>query len=310
MIGLDVGGANIKIATDESYEIIYFPIWKKLNKFNELLQSIQQKYRANEACVVITAELSDVFKRKEDGIKIISNELESIFDKVFYLDIEGNIVNKIDDPKRFMATNWIASCKYLLEEGYRNFVFVDIGSTTTDIIPVKDRIAGKTDLQRLLDRELIYIGVLRTPTFHLTDLNTATEYFSITADVFRVTEDITEEDYTCETPDERGKSYEDCLNRIARLFCSDLTEISRDFLIQFAISVKEKFIEIVLNELMKFKIRGFKTVIGCGIGEFLIREAARRANMDYISIEEHFGFSAAFPAYAMLQLCKKFLGSN
>ena len=307
MIGLDVGGANIKIATDESYEIIYFPIWKKLNEFNELLQSIQQKYKANKACVVITAELSDVFKRKEDGIKKISNELESVFDEVYYLDMEGNIVNKIDDPKRFMATNWIASCKFLLEEGYRNFVFVDIGSTTTDIIPVRDRVIGKSDLQRLLDRELIYIGVLRTPTFHLTDFNTATEYFSITADVFRVTGDIAEKDYTCETPDNRGKSYEDCLNRLARLFCSDLTEISRDFLIRFAMSVKERFIEILESELAKLKLKGFKTVIGCGIGEFLIREAVKRIGMEYVSVEEEFGFSAVFPAYAMLQLCKRFL---
>jgi probable H4MPT-linked C1 transfer pathway protein len=307
MIGLDIGGANTKVATDESYEIVHFPIWKKRDEFGDLLRYIKEKYGSPTVSVVITAELSDIFRRKEDGITFISNELERVFERVYYLNVEGEIKCCIDNPRDFMATNWIASCKFLLEMGYRDFVFVDVGSTTTDMIPVKDRVVGKTDLDRLLSGELLYIGVLRTPTFHLTDLNTSTEFFSITADVFRVLGDIDENDYICETPDGNDKSYESCMNRLSRLFCSDFDELDEEFLISFAKSVKENFISRLVENLMKFRLKGFDLVMGCGIGEFLIRESANRVGMSYTSVEDVFGFSDVFPAYAVLQLCKRFI---
>ncbi len=303
MIGLDIGGANVKVASEDGYEIIHFPVWKRLNELEDVLKSLRRRYDSDTACVVITAELSDVFKRKSDGIRFISKVLERVFDRVYYIDLKGEIREKIDDPRMFMATNWIASCRFLLEEGYRDFIFIDIGSTTTDIIPVRDKVVGKTDLERLVDGELIYIGVLRTPTFHLTDFNVSTEFFSITADVFVVTGDLSEKDYICETPDGRGKSYEDCLNRLARVFCSDLEEVDEDFLVRFALSVKEKFVNTVRRRVEELRLKGFRTVFGCGLGEFIVREAVK----DYVSIEERFGFSKVFPAYAMLRLCKRFI---
>lgn len=308
MIGLDVGGANLKVASEKGYEIIHFPIWKRLKELGNLLEKIRDRYDSESACVVMTAEISDVFERKVEGVLRISREVERVFREVYYLDVNGEVRDRVDDPKRFMATNWIASCKFLLEEGYRNFVFVDVGSTTTDVIPVGDYVAGKTDLERLMDYELIYMGVLRTPTFHLTDLNVSTEFFSITADVFRVTGDICEEDYNCETPDGRGKSYRECLNRIARLFCSDLEELDEEFLINFAKSVRNRFLDVLKFAILRQKLKGFNTVLGCGMGEFLIREAVRDLKMEYVSIEERFGFSKVFPAYATLMICKRFLG--
>ena len=52
----------------------------------------------------------------------------------------------------------------LLGKDYRDSIFVDIGSTTTDIIPIKNGkpLAGKTDFKRLKNGELVYSGALRT----------------------------------------------------------------------------------------------------------------------------------------------------
>ncbi|KAF5431769.1 hypothetical protein C5S36_09850, partial [Candidatus Methanophagaceae archaeon] len=54
------------------------------------------------------------------------------------------------EPLSFSATNWLASAQFLAEE-YKNVIFVDIGSTTTDVIPlVEGKIkAKKADLERL-----------------------------------------------------------------------------------------------------------------------------------------------------------------
>ena len=72
------------------------------------------------------------------------------------------------EPLSFSATNWLASAQFLAEE-YKNVIFVDIGSTTTDVIPlVEGKIkAKKADLERLKSGELIYSGVLRTGVSHL-----------------------------------------------------------------------------------------------------------------------------------------------
>ena len=45
-------------------------------------------------------------------------------------------------------------------------LLVDIGSTTTDLIPLRDGVAvptGRTDTERLASGELVYTGVRRTP---------------------------------------------------------------------------------------------------------------------------------------------------
>jgi len=60
------------------------------------------------------------------------------------------------------AANWSASATLLAEE-VGDGLFVDMGSTTTDLIPIKGRpLAAKTDFQRLARGELVYTGLLRT----------------------------------------------------------------------------------------------------------------------------------------------------
>ncbi len=115
---------------------------------------------------------------------------------------------------------------------------MDIGSTTTDIIPVLGGIpaAGATDFERLARSELIYAGALRTnlaALLHTVEakgftVRTASELFAITADVYLILGRITPEDYSCDTPDGGGKDPESAARRIARLVCCDLSELDTD----------------------------------------------------------------------------------
>ena len=76
-------------------------------------------------------------------------------------------------------------------------LLVDIGSTTTDIIPLRDglvRAAGYTDSERLACGELVYTGLTRSFVMALAErapfagrwTTLAAEYFASAADVNRV----------------------------------------------------------------------------------------------------------------------------
>ena len=61
------------------------------------------------------------------------------------------------------SANWHA-CAALIAGKHTSALFVDLGSTTTDIVPIVDgKVAarGYTDAQRLAAGELIYTGLVR-----------------------------------------------------------------------------------------------------------------------------------------------------
>lgn len=307
-LGIDIGGANLKIAGDKISEVIYFPMWKMSGNLKEKLVEIAKKYGAERAGVVITAELADVFKNKEEGIKFVEKACREAFNELYFLDIYGNLVKEIKNPRLFSASNWVASASFLLANGYRDFLLVDIGSTTTDLIPVKDRIlAATTDFERLQRRELIYFGILRTPVFYvLRSFDRATlcpEFFAITADVFRITGDIDEKDYICETPDGKGKTVEECMRRIARTVCCDLEELGEERAKKIANNAKNSMIRILRREIRR-KVNEFKLkeVLACGIGEFLMKESYECTLLSKIYGEN----SKLFPAFAMFKLVENF----
>lgn len=303
-LGIDVGGANLKVAGNGVSEIIYFPMWKMAGNLKYKLEEIAKRYGAEKAGVVITAELADVFRNKEEGIRFVENACREVFRDVHFLDLYGNLVKEIKNPRLFSASNWVASISFLLSEGYRDFLFVDVGSTTTDLIPVKEKAPGaRTDFERLRNGELIYFGVLRTPVFYVLRsferAKLCPEFFAITADVFRITGDLSEEEYTCETPDGKGKSVEDCMRRIARTVCCDLEELGKESAEKIAMNTKKSMIRVLRREIRrKIEENGLKQVLACGIGEFLVEESHECVRLSKIYGE----FSKLFPAFAMFKL--------
>ncbi len=310
-LGIDVGGANLKVATaDGDFKIIHLPIWKKLNELEDTLRRIREEFNPDIVGVVMTAELSDIFKNKREGVLRVAEICMKVFDPVFF-DLNGKFRSYGDvlkEPEMFMASNWVASCEFLLKEGWRKFLFADMGSTTTDLIPVTDRIeAGKTDYERLRRGELLYFGVLRTPIFYILpefEVPLSSEFFAIAGDVFVVTGDIKPKDYICETPDGRGKDLESCMRRLARCFCADLEEVGISFIMKMAEAFKKELVRRLELRIGNLAERhGLETVLGCGIGEFLLKVATRRAGMKYVSLSEIYGrVSDVFPAYAVAKL--------
>jgi len=311
-IGIDIGGANTKVASSdgEITELLYIPLWKDTT-LPSALKELANRLRPDGLAVVMTGELADCFVDKEEGIKFIMDAVNNAFDcEVKYVNNTGNFQERTQSSRELAAANWAASARLIGEE-VGDCIFVDVGSTTSDVIPIKNgkHVAGQTDFSRLLRDELFYAGTLRTNLAALletVDLDVGTcrvssELFANTADAYMLLGDIDKELYTCETADGAGKNMIDCMRRLARVVCADLTEISEDDIYRLAKNVKERQIELLCNSISTVAEKNdLDMIVSAGLGEFMIEEAANRLGFDCFSTADKWGkdISKVFPAYA------------
>jgi (4-(4-[2-(gamma-L-glutamylamino)ethyl]phenoxymethyl)furan-2-yl)methanamine synthase len=229
MIGIDVGGANLKLADENGVHIHYCPLWK-----GAPLREILTRYRTTgrQAAVVLSGELADCFTSKGEGIAFITDAVRSVFpDAAFY---GTDAAFHSTDTPLLAAANWLASADFL-RDTHPDTVLADIGSTTTDIIPLNSfqTLTGLTDLARLRKGYLIYTGMLRTsiPTLirsvmmHGLVTPISTEHFACAADAHLVLGHISPGDYTVDAPDGGEKTVMGSLRRLSRVVCADLDEI-------------------------------------------------------------------------------------
>jgi hypothetical protein len=318
-LGIDIGGANTKVATSDGtiVELHYLPLWKNTTLPKEL-KEIAIRIKPDVTGVVITGELADCFEDKIQGLKFIMNAVDDAFlNNVNYIDINGHIYKEGDELRNLAAANWIAS-SILIGEEIGDCIFVDVGSTTTDIIPITGakHKAATTDFKRLLASELIYMGTLRTNVATIVDMvktqqgtcRVSAELFTTTGDIYLLLGDIKPSSYTCETADGAGISKIEVLRRVARLVCADLHEICEDDIMEIARQVKEKQISLLTEAISTVSCKhGINRIVAAGIGEFMIVEAARKLKMECISVADKWGkeISDVFPAYAAARLIEK-----
>lgn len=324
IIGIDIGGANTKIASadGEIIELHYIPLWKDTT-LPESLEEIADRLSPDKVSVVMTGELADCFADKNAGIDFIMRSVNNAFDcEVRYIDNRGLFYDGSESLRELAAANWAASANLIGTES-GDCIFVDVGSTTSDIIPIKDgkHRAGITDFSRLVRSELVYAGTLRTNlAYLLKDVDVAegkcrvaSELFANTADAYLLLGDIDEETYTCETADGAGKSKTDAMRRLARIVCADLNEISPEEIHNIARQVKERQISL-LSEAIKevAENNNLDRIVCAGIGEFLIRDAADDLGFECISVAGKWGsyISKVFPAYAAAKIFETELQSN
>lgn len=311
ILGLDIGGANIKAVlidvsngkiVDSKSEVRYFPLWQvgkeKLSKIvQEISMNLVHLDKIDGMGVTMTAELSDVFKTKQEGVEYVLRNIEkqsTINPKV--VDYNGDLISideSIRDHLKVSSANWAASSK-VLAKIFQDCIFIDVGSSTTDIIPVinhKVAVSGRTDIDRLLSGELVYTGILRSSIPSLVhnilvkgkETSIASERFSLSGDVHLLLGNITQEEYSTETADGRGKSREECFSRLARIICTEPELIGELELIRIANYIYRKQIKKVRDGLKKvwskcaiddMSIISFPIVTTGMGGEILGRKAA------------------------------------
>ncbi|MDD1678403.1 MAG: H4MPT-linked C1 transfer pathway protein [Methanomicrobiales archaeon] len=308
MIGIDVGGANLKVVDAEGAHVHPCPLWKKAP-----LQEILGKYRSEPAAVVMTGELADCFSSKMEGIRWIVSTVKQVFPQALFYGIDGSFHR--DAVPQLAAANWLASAEFLLPR-YPGALLLDMGSTTTDLIPLHDlnQLKGLSDLRRLQKGYLVYHGLLRTSipafvqTLQVNGLSTplSSEYFAITADVHLLLGHISTEEYTCETPDGTPPSRESSLRRIARLVCADPVEVGGENGVQ---QMAEQICSLELQRIQEAirrveKTSGTTGIVCAGIGGRIF--APRVGGLD---LARELGPAAdTLPALAVREVAERIAG--
>jgi len=166
VLGWDIGGANtkatlIKTENGKIFEVKtaleYFPFWKRDTKqlcalLSKIRDEIAGSNKLDCTAVTMTAELSDVYHTKREGVNHILDCIKQVFaeTQILVLDTNGSlrsVESAKDEPLKVAAANWAAT-GWLVAQYISDCVVVDVGSTTTSIIPVVNRkiaAVGKTD---------------------------------------------------------------------------------------------------------------------------------------------------------------------
>lgn len=307
VLALDIGGANTKklLAEEEEIlksEIYYFPVWKKKKKLRGFLRELREG--ADRVAITFTAELSDAFESKLQGLRYLAAICEEVFKNPLYLSIEKKLLRygEIQEPMKLAAANFAASV-YYLEEKFHDGILLDVGSTTSDIIPFRRGVIlyEKSDLQRLQKNQLVYTGALRTPLNCITSAvpfknqltRIAAEYFAITADAYTILGLV--RDYSCDAPDSRGKDAQSCMQRVARLLCADLEDIGESAAIGICEHVRSRQAEQIACALEAVaREHKLSRAYVCGVGSFLGKDACKLAGIEAVDL------SASTPAHENL----------
>jgi probable H4MPT-linked C1 transfer pathway protein len=239
MIGIDVGGANLKIADGNGVHIHYCPLWERSPVTHILEQYVPS--HDEPAAVVMSGELADCFENKMEGISFIVNAVRKAFPFARFYGTDGEFHDRA--VSQLAAANWLASSDYLRKD-FPDSVLLDIGSTTADIIPLNnfESLKGLTDLRRLQRGYLLYTGMLRgniaalvrSVSLDSVETPVSSEYFATSADAHLVLGHITSADYNTDTPDKKEKTRTAALRRLARVVCADLDEIGENGAYQIA----------------------------------------------------------------------------
>jgi hypothetical protein len=331
VFGLDIGGVNTKAAylgtqkgtiKELRTAMEYFPIWKRgRGRLPQVLGGLRKRLANSTVLdgvgVTMTAELSDVYWNKREGVNHILDCITSVFPEIltYVLNTDAQLIsvrNAKKNPLEVAAANWAAT-GWMVSQLFENCIVIDVGSTTTSIIPIvngKLAARGKTDLQKLLNGELVYTGALRTNVVAIVDsipmkggkARVSSELFATSGDVHLLLNHIKEDSYTVETANGRGKTKREAMARLARVVCADLDMLNEQEIMVMARFIYEKQIGQIADglrqvyERMKQHVKKSIPVVVAGLGRnFLARRAAEKAGFDEIvDLGELLGVNAAF----------------
>ncbi len=291
VIGLDIGGANLKAAhSDGACRSRAFPMWKQPENLADAIREIFDGWLPCRAlAVTMTGELADCFATKEEGVGRILDAVEEVAGLcgAVVWQTAGEFV-PIDVAREFWqltaAANWHALATFVARAVPNGTgMLIDIGSTTTDIIPFERGLpiaAGLNDGERLASGELVYCGVQRTPlcalaaeiSFRGSATRIAAELFATTRDVYLLLGDLPEDAACTDTANGRPATCDAAHDRIARMLCCDRSEVSYDEAVdvarQFAVA-QERRIVAAIDEVLARITTEVSAVVIAGSGTFL-----------------------------------------
>jgi probable H4MPT-linked C1 transfer pathway protein len=318
VLGLDIGGANLKAAHScGAARVKPFELWRQRVALPGALAALIDSMPSWDClAVTMTGELCDCFETKREGVQVILDAAEKVSGekRVVVWLTDGRLVELAEarrTPLLAAASNWLALATFAGRYApHGPAVLIDIGSTTTDIVPLLDGRPvprGRTDRERLKCQELVYTGVRRTPVCALLS-GVAAELFATTLDVYLLLELLPENMSDHATADGRPATRACAHARMARMVGADGETCDRKETRERAEQVADGQISQLLrafDEVRWTLPEEPETVLLSGSGEFLARlmlgKRFPKAPPRLVSLADYLGtvISETAPAYAL-----------
>ena len=302
--GWDIGGAHVKaclLADGALRDVAQWPcpLWQGMEHLDAALALARSRWAGDwdaglDHAATMTGEMVDLFPDRGQGVARIADRLaQSLGGSLRLFDADGDwrAPHEAAECWRGIASaNWQATARVLAAR-VGDGVLVDIGSTTTDLIPLRaGRVAaqGASDAERLATGELVYQGVVRTPLCALgprvrwrgASVNVMNEFFATSADVYRLTGELDPAHDQAASADGRGKDAGATRQRLARMVGRDALEASPSEWLALALWWKDAQLAEIEAQLLRVcagaGLDGAAPLIVAGCGAFLGAELARR----------------------------------
>jgi (4-(4-[2-(gamma-L-glutamylamino)ethyl]phenoxymethyl)furan-2-yl)methanamine synthase len=316
IVGWDVGGVHLKAARADDGRVVKAiqvasPLRTGLERLTQAFAEAKAEIgRAQHHVVTMTGELADTFASRRDGVaRLAELAAQQLADDelagapvLFYAGPAGLVraQDAAEHTAEIASANWHA-CAALVAQKRANALFIDMGSTTTDVVPVAaGRIAarGYTDAQRLAAGELVYTGLVRG--FVMATAGRApvagawttliNENFATMADVHRILGRLPEGADQMATADGREKTVAASHARLARMVGADAVDIDPAALRMLALWFAEAQLRAITDAAVLVISAGAiipadAPVVGAGIGTAVVAEVARRLSRPYVTFD-------------------------
>jgi probable H4MPT-linked C1 transfer pathway protein len=311
VIGWDIGGAHLKAARAENGRIVAAvqvasPLRYGLERVGQAFA--EAKVAIGEADVhaaTMTGELADTFTSRSEGVALLAAAATRELGQVrLYAGRAGFIA--ADRAGQHVAdiasANWHASAA-LAARTYTDALFVDIGSTTTDLVPIRGGAVaarGYTDAERLACGELVYTGMVRSFLMAVSDkapfagqwTSLIRENFATMADAHRILGTLPDGADQMQTADGREKTVPASRARLARIVGRDADDADDAAWFELARWFAEAQIKTVLDSAMlvlsQAALPPGAPLVVAGVGEIVAREVARRLGRHHVSFDTVF----------------------
>jgi probable H4MPT-linked C1 transfer pathway protein len=260
--------------------------------------------------VTMTAELSQMFRTKREGVGFVLDALEAAFpsDVIRVYAVDGRFLSPREaraEPLEVAAANWAATAR-LVSRHIADALLVDIGTTSTDIVPIVggEVVAmGWTDPDRLASGELVYSGAVRTPVeamaarvpFGNAQAGLSAEGFALAGDVHVWRGDLASSDYTAPTPDGRPPTREFAGERLARAICADREMLDAAGVTAIADALASAQVARIAEAIAQVRTRrpDLHTAVVTGLGDFIGARVALQAGLRVVPLASVLGEAAA-----------------
>lgn len=311
-IGWDVGGAHVKLAAFgadgrlRAVRIAPCPVWQGESHLAEAVRSLRAEFPAETpSAVTMTAEVADLWPDRRAGVigtaAILMRELAGA-PLALFAGPEGFVEPEqaVAHADSIASANWYATAAvlaHLLPGG----ILVDVGSTTSDIIPFgagRVTARGFSDADRLAHHELIYTGAARTPVMALAAeapfggrfVPLMAELFATTADIHRLTGELPDSADLHPAVDGGPKTAEGSARRLLRMVGQDLAPGMQPKAVGLARHLADAQAYRLLRAIdcvaSAQEAPEPELLVGAGVGRFIVHKLAGWRAVPYLDLAD------------------------